>query len=194
MGKGKRNKKKNKVPAIVAHDIPTFDNVDLDDPEQHALPALVGLPHMKGAPLGMPRPLLGWISKRLWDCGYRYHPELRTIKYRPPHTGMGVAMLSSAGEWVPIDAPDPEPDGDAAAAAREKLAALPDAQKQQIVNALGLGVDPGRAPTPDPRVHGGSLSDDRVPYRRSDGTTVMVTPAQARQYANAKKTRKEHRS
>lgn len=179
MGKGKRNRSR-KPTKIVAADIPTFDNVDLDDPEQHALPALVGLPHMKGAPLAMPRVMLGWISKRLWECGYRYHPELRTIKYRAPHASQGLAMLSSAGEWVPIDDPDPQPDDGEADEVRDRLAALPEAQKQQIVNALGLAPQ-----QPD---------DGRVPYRKADGSTVMVTPAQARRYANAKKARKEAQS
>ena len=170
-----RTPKRKSGPEVV--DIPRFETTDFNDPEQHALPALVGLPHLKGAPLGMPLVMLRWISKRLWDCGYRYQPELRTIKYRPPHAGMGVGMLSSAGEWVPVDDPDPVSGEDSAFfEAREKLATLPDSQKHQIVNALGLNTEPGPG-------------DGMVPYRRVDGSVVLVTPAQARRYANAKRAR-----
>ena len=176
MGKSKRGKPKN-PQRVVAPDLPRVETADFDDPEQHAAWALAGLPHMRGAPLAVPLFMLRAISKRLWDCGFRYHPELRTIKYRPPHTGQGVGMLSSAGEWVPIDDPDPTPDTPDVAAT---LAALPDAQKQQIIQTLGLATT-----TPRP------AADDRVPYLKADGSTAMVTPSQARAWANAKKTRRE---
>lgn len=159
---------------VTAPDFPRFETTDFDDPDDFAVWAFAGLPHMKGAPLGIPVPMLRWISRRLWDCGMRFHPELRTIKYREPHAGMGMGMLTSAGDWVPIDAPDV----DESEAARDAIAGLPDATKRQIVNALGLDTT---AEPEDPGL---------VPYRKADGTTTMVTPAQARRYANAKKARK----
>lgn len=180
MGKRSKRNTPKPVPRVVAEDLPRVETADFDDPESHAVWAFCGLPHLKGAPMGFPIFLARKLSKRLWDCGFRYHPELRTIKYRAPHTGLGVGMLTSAGEWVPIDSPDPTPD-EASTETRDALAALPEAQKQQIVNALGLGAAP-RTDAPE-----------RVPYLKADGTTVMVTPAQARAWANAKRARKEVR-
>lgn len=179
----KRGKKRSAKRSgnVVAPEFPRYEATDFDDPDDFAVWAFAGLPHMKGAPLGMPIPLIRWISRRLWDCGFRHHPELRTIKYRPPHAGMGVAMLSAAGEWVPIDEPDPEPDPEspAVAAARQVLGQLAPGQRRQVVNALGL----------TPQETAGD--DPLVPYRKADGSTVMVTPAQARRYARAKKARRE---
>lgn len=174
MGKGNRNKSRKK--AVVAPDLPQHATTDFDDPDDFAVWAFAGLPHMKGAPLGLPVWLLRKISRRLWDCGFRHHEELRTIKYRPPHAGMGIAMFSAAGEWVPIGDPDPVESVDDAAvtAARSVIDQLGPAQKEQLVNALGL----------DTRT---STDDGLVPYRRADGSTMMVTPARARAWRNARK-------
>lgn len=167
---GRRNQnRKPKVPKVVAPDLPTLENCDLDEPEEFALWAMVALPGMRGAPLGPPVKWLRKVSRRLWDLGFRYHPELRTLKYRKPTTALGDAVLVSPGEWVPIDEPD-DP--------RTGTPQLSSAQKALLRKKLGLDDNP-------------AADSDKVPYQRADGTTVMVTPAQARAWANAKRARKE---
>ncbi|QMU22082.1 DUF2744 domain-containing protein [Gordonia rubripertincta] len=153
-------------------DFPTFDNCDPDDPDQFALPAFVGLPGMRGAPLGPPVSWLRMLSRRLWNLGFRYHPELRTLKYRKPHTG-DPNFLKSAGEWVPIDAPD-DPQDELSPEARELLDVLARQKAARQKSAAPVPVIPDE--------DGG-----KVPYIRADGKTVMVTPAQAARYAAAKR-------
>ena len=179
MGRRSKNrppkpKKTTEVSPVVAPDFPTQEMADPDDPAGFAW-VFAGLPHMQGAPLGMPVWYLRELSKRLWDAGFRHHPELQTIKYRRPHAGMGVEMLSAAGEWVPIDEPDPT-EQDAADALIAAMGQLPGPMREKVTNALGVAAH--RAPEP---------GSERVPYRRADGSIVEVTPAQARAWANAKK-------
>lgn len=158
-------------PKIDVPDFPTFDNCDPDNPDEFAVPALVGLPGMTGAPLPMMVKMLRKISRRLWDCGFRYHPELRTIKYRKPKVG-DPHWLQNPGSWVPIDEPD-----EAEVAAKQ----LTDEQKAAIRKRFNLDAEPP-APGPFPEPPAG-----KVPYTKADGTVVYVTPAQARRYAEAKR-------
>ncbi|QAX92849.1 minor tail protein [Gordonia phage Mutzi] len=172
MGRRSKNRPpKNRQSPIAVPDFPTVDNCDPDDPDQFAVWAFVGLPGMRGAPLGPPVTWLRMLSRRLWDLGFRYHPELRTLKYRKPHTG-DPNFLKSAGEWVPIDAPD-DPADELSPEAREllDLVARQKAAREQ-------------AKTPAPVIPD---EDGKVPYVRKDKTTVMVTPAQAARYASAKR-------
>lgn len=165
-------------PKIDVPDFPTFENCDPKDPENFAVPALVGLPGMNGAPLPMMVKMLRRISRRLWDCGFRYHPELRTIKYRKPRTGE-PNWLQNPGTWVPIDEPDDE---DAERAAKE----LTPEQKAAIRRRFNL--DDDQAPPP-------LIPDEpgKVPYLTADGRTILVTPAQAARYAQAKRDAKRAR-
>ena len=174
MGRRNQNRPPKRKPetSVAAPDFPRFETADFEDPESHALWALAGLPHLNGAPLGMPIFMLKAISKRLWDAGFRHHPELRTIKYRPPHAGHGVSMFLAAGEWVPIDAPD---EGEPEVTAE---------MKRQMASALGITAADLE---PSPEVA------EKVPYTRADGSTVMVTPAQARAWRNARTAEKEAR-
>ena len=181
MGRRSKNRppkpKKQEVSPVVAPDFPTQEVADPTDPADFAVWVFAGMPHMKGAPLGMPVWYLRELSKRLWDAGFRHHPELQTIKYRRPHAGQGVGMLTAAGEWVPIDEPDPtEQDAaDALIAAMQQLPApLREKVSGAVTNALGV-----------PEAH--RPADDLVPYTRADGTTKMVTTAQARAWRNARK-------
>lgn len=180
MGRRNQNRPPRK-PKITVPDFPTVDNCDPTSPDEFAVWALVGLPNQNGAPLPLPVKILRLVSRRLWDLGFRYHPELRTLKYRKPRSGQ-ANWLSSPGTWVPIDDPDPEEPNavDAAAAAVKKLS--PE-QKAAMRRRLGLDEDP-----PAPKL---PADDGKVPYRRRDGSTVMVTPAQARRWANAKKAARE---
>lgn len=177
---GRRNQNRPpKRPKVEVPDFPTVDNCDPNNPYEFAIWALVGLPNQNGAPLPLPVKILRFISRRLWDAGFRYHPELRTIKYRKPRVGE-PNWLTNPGTWVPIDDPDPaEPDtADVAAEMAKKL--TPE-QKAALRKKLGLDDDPP-APTPP-------KDDGKVPYHRADGSVVMVTPAQARAWRNARKAR-----
>ncbi|MCF8610070.1 DUF2744 domain-containing protein [Gordonia sp. HY285] len=176
---GRRNQNRPpKKPRISVPDFPTVDNCDPNDPTMYAVWALVGLPGQNGAPLPLPVKILRLVSRRLWDAGFRYHPELRTIKYRKPRVG-DPHFLSNPGTWVPID--DPEPGEEAA----KKLS--PE-QKAQLRERFGLDDDPPKPKVPGPPK---TAPDEKVPYLRKDGTTVMVTPSQARRWAAAKRARKE---
>ncbi|QOC56034.1 hypothetical protein SEA_CLOWN_36 [Gordonia phage Clown] len=169
---GRRSKNRPpKRPQIAVPEFPTVDNCDPNDPEQFAVWALVGLPGQNGAPLPLPVTILRLVSRRLWDLGFRYHPELRTLKYRKPTTD-NPNWLTSPGEWVPIDAED-EPDDGLSPRAQALLEEL------QRRKAEALAAKAPALVVPD--------ADGKVPYLRADGQTVMVTPAQAARYAGAKR-------
>ncbi|QDH92818.1 minor tail protein [Gordonia phage Bakery] len=172
MGRRSKNRppKKRQSP-IAVPDFPTVDNCDPDDPDQFAVWALVGLPGQNGAPLPLPVTILRLVSRRLWNLGFRYHPELRTLKYRKPQTD-NPNWLISPGEWVSMDAPD-DPADELSPEARELL---------DLVVRQKAAKEKTKAPAPvipD--------EDGKVPYVRKDKTTVMVTPAQAARYAAAKR-------
>lgn len=101
---------------------------DMGDPEQHVAWALSSFPVMgDGTPMVLPVLSLPFVSRHLWDCGFRHHPELQTIR-QVVDTG---ASLASAGvRWVPVDdeglVPAPEID----------LSNLSDAEAQAVQAAL----------------------------------------------------------
>ncbi|AXH44899.1 minor tail protein [Gordonia phage Gaea] len=172
----KRQDRGPRRPKITAPEFPTFDNCDPDDPDNFAVPALVGLPGMTGAPLPMMVKMLRKVSRRLWDCGFRYHPELRTIRYKKPLVG-DPNWLQNPGTWVPIDEPDD---------VERKAKTLTPEQKAAIRKRFHLD-DEDR---PDPVI---PHEDGKVPYLTADGRTILVTPAQAARYAAAKRDAKRAR-
>lgn len=174
---GRRNSSRPpKRKRLVVPDFPTVENCDPNVPEEFAVWALVGLPGQTGAPLPLPVKILRLVSKRLWDAGFRFHPELRTIKYRKPR-GSDPNFLTSPGSWVPIDEPD-----EGEVTPEQAVKKLSPEQKAALRKQFGLDDEPPAPVLPE---------DDRVPYVRADGSTVMVTASQARQYARAKKARRE---
>lgn len=83
--------------------IPLQSDCDPTNPEEHFLWALVGLPGPgKHAPLMIPSVGLRPMSQRLWDLGYRHHPELQTLKFVPPASETSW-IAGAAGRWAPID-------------------------------------------------------------------------------------------
>ncbi|AYR02504.1 minor tail protein [Gordonia phage Ailee] len=172
----KRQDRGPRRPKIDVPEFPTFDNCDPDDPDNFAVPALVGLPGMTGAPLPMMVKMLRKVSRRLWDCGFRYHPELRTIRYKKPLVGE-PNWLQNPGTWVPIDAPDDD--------AERKAKQLTPEQKAAIRKRFNLDDDEPKPLIPD--------EPGKVPYLTADGRTIMVTPAQAARYAQAKRDAKRAR-
>lgn len=57
---------------------------DMADPEQHFGWALACIPPVDFNPelpnVILPAPYLPWLSKFLWDCGFRHHPELQRLE------------------------------------------------------------------------------------------------------------------
>ena len=102
---------------------------DLTKPDEFAVWALVALPGQNGAPLIMPVEYLQKISERLWECGFRLMEE-PTIKYQPPAAG-DPHWMTNPGRWVPVDAPDPEPDPIGKA-----LASMTATQKADVLKRL----------------------------------------------------------
>lgn len=89
--------------AVGDSDIPTFENVDPNDPEEFALPAFVGM--SDDAPMVLPVSYWRKVCKRLWDLGFRQAEE-PTIKWRMQARDPANPMPMMAGQWVPIDEPD----------------------------------------------------------------------------------------
>ncbi|GAB4582312.1 phage gene 29 protein family protein [Nocardia sp. IFM 10818] len=86
--------------------LPLQHECNQDDPEEAYLWALVSLPGPRNGPLLVPQQVLGKWSERLWDLGFRHHPELQTLEYHPSATD-GEHWLAQAGAWVPIGTPRP---------------------------------------------------------------------------------------
>lgn len=85
--------------------IPTRDNCDLENPRHAFLWMFTAPPGQKGAPLTMPTEYYEMQSYHMWVLGARPQrpPEL---KWQPPKD-MVANRWGAAGEWVPLDAPDP---------------------------------------------------------------------------------------
>lgn len=81
---------------------------DMEDPYQHFGWALSLFPVREdGTPMILPILSLMWVSKHLWDCGFRHHPELQTICQE---VAPGMALSQAGVSWVPCDgAPAPVP-------------------------------------------------------------------------------------
>lgn len=84
--------------------IPLQQNMDMTDPEEHALWALVNIGGDIGAPLLLPVEVMRHWSRHLYECGFRHHPDLQTRWYEPP-TGEDSIWHGAGGKWV-----DHEPD------------------------------------------------------------------------------------
>lgn len=100
---------------------------DMSDPEQHLGWALSQFPIREdGTPMILPVFCLPHVSRHLWDCGFRHHPELQTIRQEASED---VALAQAGVRWVPADgAPDPLPTVD--------LANLSDAEAAAVQAAL----------------------------------------------------------
>lgn len=105
--------------------IPTQEQADLNNPEEHFLWALRNMPSLAGT--GMvthPGFLRSW-SKHLWDCAFIHRDALvkladengmihvsqlpkQTIKFQQAARGPSH-IYNNAARWVGTDTPDPEP-------------------------------------------------------------------------------------
>ncbi|WP_167464989.1 phage gene 29 protein family protein [Nocardia brasiliensis] len=87
--------------------IPTQENSDPDNPEEHLLWGLIHLPNVGGAPMVTHPDILRAWSKHLYDLGFRHHPELQTRKFQRPAAGP-QSHWNPASAWVPLDTPEPQ--------------------------------------------------------------------------------------
>ncbi|EOM77897.1 phage gene 29 protein family protein [Rhodococcus rhodnii] len=88
--------------------IPIQATSNPDDPQEHALWALVGI-KSTGVPMLTAEAALRELSEQLWHAGFRHHPELQTRKVATPPGADGVHWLAlGAVHWVDIDEPEPE--------------------------------------------------------------------------------------
>lgn len=177
---GRRNQNRPlKASKIRVPIFPLLENCNVEDPEEMAIWALVGLPGMKGAPLPLPEAGLRKVSQRLWALGFRYHPELRTLKYRRPRSG-DPHFLTNPGTWVDINEPEEDE-----LTPEEVSAKLSEEQKAALRKRFGLDAAP-----PEQKIT--EKEDDKVPYYHKDGTVEMAKPSDIRRYNNARRIAKEH--
>ncbi len=87
--------------------IPMQHTCDLENPEEMFLWMLTALPGIEEqSPMLVPPVWARKWSKRLYDAGARFHPELQTVKYVPPYSGAGTSFLhAGSGRWASIDEP-----------------------------------------------------------------------------------------
>lgn len=127
------------------HSFPTRENCNPENPYESHLWMLVALPYQQGAQLAMPVDYLQFISKRIWDCGSRPacpncgHAEEPTVKYRPP-TNLDANWLTSPGQWVDANAPDPAP----GRPAEKAVDSLMPQQQAELLQELLLRLTPGQ--------------------------------------------------
>lgn len=96
----------------------TQANADMDNPRQHAAWALVAFPspnkEMGDVPISPPVPVD--LSERLWDFGFRHHPDLQTQWYIPgdhPEGGfLNVPKVVGREEYEQYRAEHADPDGE----------------------------------------------------------------------------------
>lgn len=87
-------------------------NADMDDPKQHVLWALCGMPiDAGGTQIALPMHSAAFVSEFLHEIGFRHHPELQTLYRRPDDTvsesaPLGVEWLECEPGKVPDVAPD----------------------------------------------------------------------------------------
>ncbi|RAV34929.1 phage gene 29 protein family protein [Corynebacterium heidelbergense] len=79
--------------------IPLQHQMDMDKPEEHLLWGLVNIGGLAGVPLLLDERFMRIWSKHLYRCGFRHHPELQELWYKPP-TDDATLFQGIGGEWV----------------------------------------------------------------------------------------------
>ncbi|QIS16405.1 phage gene 29 protein family protein [Nocardia arthritidis] len=88
--------------------LPTQRQCDMNDPEEHLLWGLAQIAMSPTQPMLLQESIARTISKHLYECGFRHHPELQEKKLQAPHRGQ-QHMLNGSARWVPIEDPEPDP-------------------------------------------------------------------------------------
>lgn len=105
--------------------IPTQDEADMGNPEEHLVWALRNMPALAGTGMVTHPGFLREWSKHLWECGFRHTDYLasladedgnihvsqlpkQTIKFQQAMRGPSH-IYNNAARWVGKDTPDPKP-------------------------------------------------------------------------------------
>jgi hypothetical protein len=105
--------------------IPTQQEADLNNPEEHFLWALRNLPMVAGSGMMTFSPFLRGWSSHLWECGFAHRDYLERLadedgnihvsqlpqqvkKFQPPFRGPHHTY-NPAARWVKSDTPEPKP-------------------------------------------------------------------------------------
>ena len=105
--------------------IPTQDDADMNNPEEHFLWALRNLPSFAGTGMVTHSGFLRKWSAHLWSCGFVHRSHLerladadgnisvsqlpkQAIKFQPAVRGPRH-QYNNAARWVGADTPDPQP-------------------------------------------------------------------------------------
>lgn len=88
--------------------LPLQHEMDMGDPEQHVVWALLNMGSGMNAPMLLPTPVLKEWSRHLYRCGFRHHPECQEIFYQPPRQDASV-LEAGAGQWVEAETPGVSP-------------------------------------------------------------------------------------
>lgn len=105
--------------------IPTQEQADMSNPEEHFLWALRNMPSFAGAGMVTHPGFLRQWSEHLWACGFAHRDYLegladengmihvsklptQTIKFQPAVRGPRHGY-NNAARWVAADSPDPQP-------------------------------------------------------------------------------------
>lgn len=118
--------------------LPLQHEMDMSDPRQHLLWALMKMNEQVSAPLILPLPAYEEQSQHLYDCGFRHHPELQTKTYRPPKPDASL-WDGMAGEWVKH--PPGEPPKDFEAAVSSAIGSMSPAMRAELKRQLTEGGD-----------------------------------------------------
>ncbi|WP_051407330.1 DUF2744 domain-containing protein [Nocardia sp. CNY236] len=121
---------------------PTQNHCDPEDPEQHLLWALAQIPMSRNQPMLLQESIARVISKHLYECGFRHHPELQQKKLQLPYRGQQHTLNGSA-RWVPADAEDPEP------VVLPDMSAMTVHEQEHVINQLK---QLGRIRDPEPNI------------------------------------------
>jgi hypothetical protein len=126
--------------------MPRQDECNPNDPEEHALWALVCPPGIGQTPMLIPEFVARRLSEALWHAGFRHHPEMQTKKFQRPFRGPQHA-LNPMGKWVDMGEESPEPvvlPNLAEMTAEELAVIMRQAQELGIVPEVPAPVDTAR--------------------------------------------------
>lgn len=121
--------------------VPRFpDEADLDNPQEMFAWLFSGWPHVgESRPYPQaPDPFIPHHSQLAYDLGFRYHPELATVKKVRDKSGYGY-------KYIPVGDPDPVLPKPAAEPEDEVVAMLQEVDPALAKHIAGLSEDERRA-------------------------------------------------
>lgn len=89
--------------------IPLQHEMDMTNPEEHVLWALVNMGERIGAPLLLPESFMREFSKHIYRCGFRHCDDKQEIYYKPP-TEDATLFEGIGGEWIEANEPGVMPE------------------------------------------------------------------------------------